>query len=170
VASVTPAQISPKGKAMLATLYPATSPQASQTISLVDNLRDNLIPQAEHGTSLAVHVGGVTATNIDFSHVLTDKLPLFIAVSVLLAFLPLMAVFRSLLIPLTASVMNLLSVGAALGGLNAASPRMFVRGDTQIARFGAAAPTSPRTRDSEITAVPRMLARTRLIVAEGPGS
>ena len=104
---------------MLATLYPTTSPQASQTINLVDNLRDDLIPQAEHGTSLVVHVGGVTATNIDFSHVLTDKLPLFIAVVVLLAFLLLMTVFRSLLIPLVASVMNLLSVGAALGALNA---------------------------------------------------
>ena len=119
VASVTPAVTSPSGKVMLATVYPATSPQASQTVSLVDNLRDNLIPRAEHGTSLAVHVGGVTATNIDFSHVLTDKLPVFIAVVVLLAFVLLMTVFRSLLIPLTASVMNLLSVGAALGALNA---------------------------------------------------
>jgi putative drug exporter of the RND superfamily len=119
VASVTPAVTSPNGKVMLATVYPATSPQASKTVSLVDNLRDNLIPRAEHGTSLAVHVGGVTATNIDFSHVLTDKLPVFIAVVVVLAFILLMAVFRSLLIPLTASVMNLLSVGAALGALNA---------------------------------------------------
>ena len=119
VASVTPAQTSPNGKVLLATLYPATSPQAGQTISLVDNLRDSLIPRAEQGTSLVVHVGGETATNIDFSHVLTDKLPLFIAVVVLLAFLLLMTVFRSLLIPLTASVMNLLAVGAALGALNA---------------------------------------------------
>ena len=106
---MTPAVTSPNGKVMLATLYPATSPQASQTVNLVDNLRDNLIPRAEHGTSLVVHVGGETATNIDFSHVLTSKLPLFIAVVVLLAFLLLMAVFRSLLIPLMASVMNLLS-------------------------------------------------------------
>jgi RND superfamily putative drug exporter len=119
VASVTPAQTSPNGKVMLATLYPTTSPQASQTVSLVDNLRDNLIPHAEQGTSLIVHVGGETATNIDFAHVLTSKLPLFIAVVVLLAFVLLMTVFRSLLIPLTASVMNLLSVGAALGALNA---------------------------------------------------
>ena len=119
VASVTPAQTSPNGKVLVATLYPTTSPQASQTISLVDNLRGSLIPQAENGTSLAVHVGGDTATNIDFSHVLTDKLPVFIAVVVILAFLLLMTVFRSLLIPLTASVMNLLSVGAALGALNA---------------------------------------------------
>jgi RND superfamily putative drug exporter len=119
VASVTPAATSPNAKVMLATVYPATSPQASQTVGLVNNLRDNLIPRAAHGTSLAVHVGGVTATNIDFSHALTSKLPVFIAVVVLLAFLLLMAVFRSLLIPLVAAVMNLLAVGAALGALNA---------------------------------------------------
>jgi len=116
---VTPALTAPNGKVVLATLYPTTSPQASQTINLVNNLRNDLIPQAAHGTGLVVHVGGVTATNIDFSHVLTSKLPLFITVVVLLAFLLLMAVFRSLLIPLVASVMNLLSVGAALGALNA---------------------------------------------------
>jgi RND superfamily putative drug exporter len=119
VASVTPAVTSPNGKVLLATLYPTTSPQAQQTVNLVNNLRGHLIPQAADGTSLVVHVGGVTATNIDFAHVLTDKLPLFIAIVVLLAFLLLAAVFRSLLIPLVASVMNLLSVGAALGAMNA---------------------------------------------------
>jgi len=119
VASVTPAVTSPNGKVLLATLYPTTSPQAQQTVNLVNDLRDHLIPQATDGTSLVVHVGGVTATNIDFAHVLTDKLPLFIVIVVLLAFLLLMAVFRSLLIPLVASAMNLLSVGAALGAMNA---------------------------------------------------
>ena len=119
VASVTPAVTSPNGKVLLATLYPTTSPQAQQTVGLVNNLRDHLIPEAASGTSLVVHVGGVTATNIDFAHVLTDKLPIFIAIVVLLAFLLLAAVFRSLLIPLVASVMNLLSVGAALGAMNA---------------------------------------------------
>jgi RND superfamily putative drug exporter len=119
VASVTPAVTSPNGKVELATLYPTTSPQASQTINLVNHLRHDLIPQAGPGTGLVVHVGGVTATNIDFSHVLTDKLPLFIAVVAVLAFLLLLVVFRSLLIPLVASIMNLLSVGAALGALNA---------------------------------------------------
>ena len=119
VASVTPAVTSPNGAVLLATLYPATSPSASQTVSLVSSVRRDLIPRAEQGTGLVVHVGGVTATNIDFAHVLTDKLPLFIAVVVLLAFLLLLVVFRSLLIPLVASIMNLLSVGAALGALNA---------------------------------------------------
>jgi RND superfamily putative drug exporter len=119
VASVTPVVTSPNGKVMLATLYPTTSPQAQQTVNLVNDLRGHLIPEAASGTSLVVHVGGVTATNIDFAHVLTDKLPLFIAIVVLLAFLLLAAVFRSLLIPLVASIMNLLSVGAALGAMNA---------------------------------------------------
>ena len=82
-------------------------------------VRNQLIPRAGQGTSLVVHVGGETATNIDFSHVLGGKLPLFIAVVVLLAFVLLAAVFRSLLIPVVASVLNLLSVGAALGAINA---------------------------------------------------
>ena len=90
-----------------------------QTVTLVSTLRGDLIPNAENGNTLTVHVGGVTATNIDFSHGLTAKLPLFISVVILLAFLLLMAVFRSVLIPLVASVMNLLSIGAALGALNA---------------------------------------------------
>jgi RND superfamily putative drug exporter len=115
VASVTPAVRSPNGKVLLATLYPTTSPQAKQTVTLVDHLRNEIVPRAEKGTRLAVHVGGVTATDIDFSHVL----PVFIAVVVLLSFLLLTAVFRSLLIPLVASIMNLLSIAAALGALNA---------------------------------------------------
>jgi RND superfamily putative drug exporter len=115
VASVTPAVTSPNGKVLLATVYPTTSPQAQQTVNLVNFLRNQLIPRS----GVTVHVGGVTATNIDFARVLTDKLPIFIAIVVLLAFLLLMAVFRSLLIPLVASVMNLLSVAAALGAMNA---------------------------------------------------
>ena len=119
VASVTPAVRSPNGKVLLATLYPSTSPQAKQTVTLVNDLRNQIVPRTEKGTNLAVNVGGVTATDIDFSHVLTKKLPVFIAVVVLLSFLLLTAVFRSLLIPFVASIMNLLSIAAALGALNA---------------------------------------------------
>ncbi|MFC4034944.1 MMPL family transporter [Streptomyces polygonati] len=119
VASVTPPVTSPNREVELAILYPTTDPGSKQTVTLVSTLRHHLVPRAEAGTSLAVHVGGVTPTNIDFSRVLSDKLPLFVAVVVILAFLLLMAVFRSLLIPLVAAVMNLLSVGAALGALNA---------------------------------------------------
>jgi RND superfamily putative drug exporter len=117
VASVSRVTTSPNGRAALATVYPATSPQSAQTTHLVNQLRNQIIPAAERGSGL-VHVGGATATNIDFSHVLSQKLPLFIAVVVILAFLLLTIVFRSLLIPLVASMMNLLSIGAALGVLN----------------------------------------------------
>jgi RND superfamily putative drug exporter len=118
-ASVTQAAISPNGKVAIAVIYPTTSPQDQKTVTLVNHLRNEVIPAAERGSTLKVHLGGVTATDIDFSRVLAQKLPLFIAVVVVLAFLLLMMVFRSLLIPLVASVMNLLSVGAALGALNA---------------------------------------------------
>lgn len=119
VASVTPAVTSPDGQVRLATVYPTTGPQDGPTVSLVNRIRNDLIPQAARSTTLVVHVGGVTAASIDFAHVLTDKLPVFVAVVVILAFVLLLAVFRSLLIPLVASVMNLLSVGAGLGALNA---------------------------------------------------
>jgi putative drug exporter of the RND superfamily len=119
VASVTPAVTSPNGRVRLATVYPATGPQDGPTVDLVNHIRQDLISRAARGTGLIVHVGGVTASNVDFAHVLTDKLPVFIAVVVILAFILLLAVFRSLLIPLVASVMNLLSVGAGLGALNA---------------------------------------------------
>jgi RND superfamily putative drug exporter len=119
VVASTPPQVSPNGKLAVASLYPATSPQAQQTSTLLDRLRNDIIPRAETGSGLTVVVGGTTAVQHDFSQVLSGKLPLFVAVVVILAFILLVAVFRSLLIPLTASVMNLLSVGAALGILNA---------------------------------------------------
>ncbi len=119
VAAVTPPQVSPDRHAVLATLYPATAPQDQRTLTLVSTLRDGLIPQVEHGSALVVHVGGQTATAIDFAHVLGSKLPLFVAVVVILAFILLAAVFRSLLIPLVASALNLLSVVAALGAITA---------------------------------------------------
>ena len=119
VATVTPPLASPHGQVELATVDPASGPQDAPTVSLVDRIRQHLIPQASDGTGLVVHVGGVTAANIDFAGVLTSKLPFFIAVVVILAFVLLLAVFRSLLIPLVASIMNLLSVGAGLGALNA---------------------------------------------------
>jgi RND superfamily putative drug exporter len=119
VAAVTPAQPSPDGHAVVATIYPATSPQDARTVTLVNDLRSTLIPQAQHGTGLSVRVGGQTASAIDFAHTLGGKLPLFVAVVVVLAFVLLMAVFRSILIPLVASLLNLVSVAAALGAITA---------------------------------------------------
>lgn len=118
VVSVSPAVLNPAKTVAIANLYPTTSPQSVATTQLLHRLRDHVIPDAQAGTGLTVLVGGATAIQTDFDHVLSAKLPLFIGVIVLLGFILLMAVFRSLLIPLTASVMNLLSVGAALGLMN----------------------------------------------------
>jgi putative drug exporter of the RND superfamily len=112
-------QVSPAGTAAVALLYPSTGPQAAPTAKLLGQLRNQVVPAAEAGSGLNVLIGGGTATQVDFSKALASKLPAFIAVVVILAFLLLMLVFRSLLIPLMASVMNLLSVGAALGVMNA---------------------------------------------------
>jgi RND superfamily putative drug exporter len=98
----------------LAQVYPQHSPQDEATSDLVKHLRDTVVPAAEQG-QVNVLVGGSTAIGIDFSKVLADKLPLFIGIVVLLSFLLLMAVFRSLVIPAMAAVMNLLSVAAAFG-------------------------------------------------------
>ncbi|MCK9930349.1 MMPL family transporter [Frankia sp. Mgl5] len=117
VASVTPPRQSPNGHAAIATLYPTTSPQAAETSTLLDRLRDDVIPAATGGAASPVYVGGITAVFEDFSGVLSSKLPLFIGIVVVLAFLLLVVVFRSLLIPLTASLMNLLAVGAAFGAV-----------------------------------------------------
>jgi RND superfamily putative drug exporter len=64
---------------------------------------------------VSVLVGGFTAGSIDFSHVLAQKLPLFIGIVVILSALLLLVIFRSVVIPIQAAVMNLLSIGAALG-------------------------------------------------------
>jgi RND superfamily putative drug exporter len=118
VVRVTPAVLSPSGQVAIADVYPSTSPQAAQTTVLLHKLRNHVIPAATAGTGVTVLVGGATAIQADFAHVLSSKLPLFIGVVVVLAFLLLMTVFRSLLIPIVASIMNLLSVGAALGIMN----------------------------------------------------
>src|SRR5256886_5388647 len=99
------------------TAYPASAPQDAATTDLIVHLRTQVIPQATAGTGLTVLVGGLTAVFVDFSNVLTSKLPLFIGVVVGLSFILLAIVFRSLLIPLKAAIMNLLSVGAAFGVL-----------------------------------------------------
>ncbi len=102
-----------------ADVYPVGSPQAASTSSLLATLRDRVVPSASAGTGLRVLIGGQTAIFADFSSVLSGKLPLFIGVVVLLSFLLLTAVFRSLVIPATAAVMNMLSAAAAFGVITA---------------------------------------------------
>jgi RND superfamily putative drug exporter len=108
------APISGQG-ATLISVIPTTSPEAAATSSLIDRLRDSIIPAAERGTTLHVYVGGVTAVFADFATVIGGKLPLFIGVIIGLGFLLLMLAFRSLLVPAVAAMMNLLAAGAAFG-------------------------------------------------------
>jgi putative drug exporter of the RND superfamily len=115
VASVAPARINPAGNVATITVYPRSSPQAYATTQLVRYLRDKVATQVTAGTGMTVYVGGVTAGAVDFATTLAHKLPLFIGVVVLLSALLLLVVFRSLVIPLQAAIMNLLSIGASLG-------------------------------------------------------
>jgi len=118
VSKVTPMALPPaKGASKVAILnvYPESAPQVAATTALINHLRANVIPAAVAGTGTTVYVGGTTAIFVDFAHVLAQKLPLFIVLVVGLSFLLLALVFRSLVIPATAAVMNMLSIAAAFG-------------------------------------------------------
>jgi putative drug exporter of the RND superfamily len=115
VAAVAPARFNPTGEVATISVYPTSSPQEYRTTQLVTHLRNETIPPVEAQTGMRVYVGGITAGSVDFAAVLAKKLPLFIGVVVLLSALLLMVVFRSLVIPLQAAIMNLLSIGASLG-------------------------------------------------------
>ena len=115
VAETTPVMLNPAENTGVFQVYPTTSPQSEQTTELLDRIRDELVPAVEQKTGAQVHVGGITAIFEDFGTAISEKLPLFIGVVVLLSALLLMAVFRSILVPLKAIVMNLLSIGAAFG-------------------------------------------------------
>ena len=101
--------------AYLIQVVPTTAPQDEETSDLVQLLRDEVVPGAVAGTSLTVNVTGAVAANIDFTEFLTGRLFLFFGAVLTLSFLLLMAVFRSVLVPLKAVVMNVLSIAAAYG-------------------------------------------------------
>ena len=115
VAAVTPPVLNPAGDAALLTVVPTTGPQAAETEDLVRALRDDVIPASVDGIGAEVHVGGVTATSIDSTSNISSRLPLLIGGVVALSVLLLLVAFRSIAIPVTAALMNLLSVAAAYG-------------------------------------------------------
>jgi putative drug exporter of the RND superfamily len=102
-------------EAVIWRLIPTTSPQEEATTQLVSDLRSEVLPAATEGTSLDVAVSGSVAANVDFTEYLGARLPYFFGVVLALSFLLLMVVFRSLLVPLKAVIMNLLSIAAAYG-------------------------------------------------------
>jgi RND superfamily putative drug exporter len=115
VGAVGAPQLSPSGKVAVIRAYPVTAAQALATTELVNHLRHTVLPPLARASGATLLVGGFTAGSIDFSRVLSSKLPLFIGIVVLLSALLLLVIFRSVVIPVQAAVMNLLSIGAALG-------------------------------------------------------
>ncbi|MEA2185802.1 MAG: putative drug exporter of the superfamily [Solirubrobacteraceae bacterium] len=115
VAFVTPPQLSGDREIATIVLFPKTGPQEEETTKLLDRLREQIIPPLQRATGAHVSIGGQTASQEDFTATIASKLPLFVGMVVLLSALLLMAVFRSVLIPIKAALMNLLSIGAALG-------------------------------------------------------
>ncbi len=115
VKEVSPATVDQKGNAAVFTVIATTAPSANATEDLVSTLRSPVIPEAVNGTTLTAYVGGQTAGYIDLADRISERLPLVIATVILLSFLLLLIAFRSVVVPLTAGLMNLLSVGAAYG-------------------------------------------------------
>ncbi len=115
IAFVTPPEFNKAQNGAVIIVYPTTSPQSAQTESLVQTLRNDVIPPVVGGTSVNAQVGGQTAASIDAANFLGHRLFIVIGAVLILSFLLLMVVFRSLVLPLKAVIMNLLSVGAAYG-------------------------------------------------------
>jgi RND superfamily putative drug exporter len=128
VAAVEPALVNRSGNTAVITVLPKTSPQNAVTAVTVNRLRHNVLPGAVHGTGATAMVTGRTAVFADMSSRLTSRLPWFIAAVVVLSFVLLLVVFRSLLVPLKAALMNLLSIGAAYGVIVGVFQRGWAKG------------------------------------------
>jgi RND superfamily putative drug exporter len=115
IAVVTPPQPNEAGDTAIMQVIPTTSPQDEETTELVKRLRGEVIPRVVDGAGIDVKVGGAPAAVIDFSDYSARRLPVFIGAVLLCSFLLLLAVFRSVLVPVKAVIMNLLSIGAAFG-------------------------------------------------------
>jgi RND superfamily putative drug exporter len=110
-----PLTVQPTDEVVAIQVVPDSAPQDEETTQLLDRLRAETIPPLERDTGVAAYVGGVQAITSDFTSVLADALPLFLAVVVGLGFLALVILFRAIVVPLTGAVTSLLSLAAALG-------------------------------------------------------
>jgi putative drug exporter of the RND superfamily len=119
VAAITPIQIDKAGTTAYFTAIATTAPAGQATANLVTTLRTSVIPAADKGTNMTAYVGGSTASYVDLASDIASKLLLQILVVIALSFLLLMLAFRTVVIPVQAAVMNLLSIGAAYGVLTA---------------------------------------------------
>ena len=115
VALVLPAEVAEDGRSAAMIVVPASGPQDEATVDLIHHLRGDVVPDAVGDSDAEVTIGGSVASFVDESSFMSDRLPLFIGAVVLLSFLLLLVVFRSILVALKAAVMNLLAIGAAYG-------------------------------------------------------
>ena len=115
VASVSPPQPLPDAGIVLMQAFPATDPQDEETSELVHRLRNETIPSVAASTGVKVLTAGFPPAVVDFSDYTNERLPWFIGAVLLLSFVLLLAVFHSVVVPLKAVIMNLLSIGAAFG-------------------------------------------------------
>jgi RND superfamily putative drug exporter len=128
VASVAIPQLNTARDTAAITVYPTTAPASSQTYKLVTHLRDDVIPSVERATGATAYVGGWTAQQVDYANIISNRLPVFIAVVIGVSALLLLLVFRSIMIPLQAAVMNLLTIAASLGFVQAVFERGWLAG------------------------------------------
>lgn len=107
--------VSPDGGVAAIRVTPITGPADPETAELIANLRDNVLPAATSGADMQAHVGGASALFMDLTAVIGERLPYFILGVVTLSGMLLMIAYRSIVIPVKAAAMNLLSIAAAYG-------------------------------------------------------
>jgi putative drug exporter of the RND superfamily len=115
IASVTPAEVNASAGVATMLAFPTTAPQDGATLATIERLREEAFPPVLAGSTASAHIGGQTASWADIGHKVRDRLPLFIAGVILMSCVLLLFVFRSILVPIKAAVMTLLSIGAAYG-------------------------------------------------------
>ena len=119
IARVSPARVSPDGRAALMIAYPTTGEQNAATNALVNRIRTTVIPRATMGTGVRAYLTGPNAGNVSFSNIVGQRLPWLIGVVIALSVLLLLVMFRSVTVAVKAALMNLLSICAAYGVLTA---------------------------------------------------
>ncbi len=117
IASAAAAPVDAASDVAVIIAQPTTTPQDAETARTLDRLRDEVLPDVLASSPATAHVGGYTATMSDLSQRVEERLPIFLVAVVAMSYLLLMVLFRSLLVPLKAAVLNLLSVAASYGVL-----------------------------------------------------
>ena len=112
---VSPPEPNAQADAAIFTIVPVAAPESAATETLVHQLRDEVLPRGVELTGARAHVAGTTANFIDLADRISSRLPWFIMAIVAASFILLVIMFRSILVPVKAALMNLLSIGAAYG-------------------------------------------------------